>query len=57
MIKHFNESLLSQELILQKELETVFEFSYDPIDVIEGDGFVLRVNPACSRFYEKLTKN
>ncbi len=41
----------SMEDVINKELETVFEFSYDPMYVIDGNGIVLRVNPACSRFY------
>ncbi|MCL5046544.1 MAG: PAS domain S-box protein, partial [Actinobacteria bacterium] len=42
---------LSQARALNKELEAIFESSYDEIYVTDGQGVTLRVNAACERLY------
>ncbi|NEU30976.1 PAS domain S-box protein [bacterium LRH843] len=46
---------VNNDNINNREFETIFEFSDDPIYVIGGDGKILRMNNACSRFcgYQK----
>lgn len=36
---------------LNKELEAIFNSSYDEIYVTDGEGYTVRVNKACERFY------
>lgn len=42
---------LKQEKILNSELETIINASFDEIFVTDGDGVVLRINPAGEAFY------
>lgn len=34
-----------------QDLQAVFDFSYEPMYVVNGDGLVVRVNSACERFF------
>lgn len=42
---------LEREKLLNKQLETIIDTSFDEIFVTDGDGVVLRINPAGEALY------